>query len=54
MISEDIVSPARLACAAIPVVLNVDVDRVLEIAAELFRLFLLECILGDDCLYTAG
>lgn len=37
----------RLACAPIPVVVNVDIDGILEIAAELLRLLLCEGISSD-------
>ena len=38
-----------LAGAAVAGVLNVDVDGILEIAAELLRLLLSESVASDDC-----
>lgn len=40
---------SSLAGAAVAGVLNVDVDGILEIAAELLRLLLRESVASDDC-----
>lgn len=40
---------ARLTGTSVAVVFDVDVNRVIEVAAELFRLFLGESVSGNDC-----
>ena len=49
MKSESIWLPLCSACAPVPLVLDVDVDRVLEVPAELLGLFLEQRIPRNDC-----
>jgi hypothetical protein len=37
------------ACASVPLVLDMDVDGILKVAAELFRFLLKQCVSRNDC-----